>query len=224
MRHIQCTAVPIKRMLPWLAAWLVMLGCALAIDQPISQWLYDHGFHNPKSGVFKATPWANTIRFFGTYYAVMILSAILLLARKLTWRKAAALLICSATAAAGDVLKWIVGRSRPVTAAGLLSSAMDFVPFSKREPGNAMPSGHAMLAFATAACLARYYPRWSPLFYILASLVALERVLEVAHYPSDVVAAAGIGIMLSQACMWALLRLFPDQQPRLPNALEDVKQ
>lgn len=193
-----------------------MMACAFAIDQPVSQWLYDHGFHDPKLGLFKATPWANTIRFFGTYYAVMILTAILLLARKLTWRTAAALLLCSATAAAGDVIKWIVGRSRPVTATGLLPSAMDFVPFSKREPGNAMPSGHAMLAFATAACLAWYYPKWAPLFYFLAALVAIERVMEVAHYPSDVVAAAGIGIILSQTCMRALLRLFPE--PRAARA------
>lgn len=62
-----------------------------------------------------------------------------------------------------------------------------------------------MLAFATATCLARYYPRLWPVFYGLACLVGLERVLEVAHHVSDVVAAAGLGIACSLGCM-ALLR------------------
>ena len=154
------------------------------------------------------------VRFSGTYYCVIILALVLVRTRTLTWRQAGGLLLCAATATAAEILKWVAGRSRPVTdaGAGALGNPWDFVPFSLRDTGNSLPSGHAMLAFATAACLARYYPKWWPLFYFLASLVAAERVLEVAHYASDVVAAAGIGIILSQTCMWTLLRLFPEPQ------------
>jgi len=211
-----------KRTPLWPGAWLVILACAFLVDQPISQWLFVHGFHDSETGIFKGTPWADAARFFGTYYAVIVLAGVLLLVRMLSWQRAGALLLCAATAVATDIVKWIAGRSRPVNPAGLLSAPMDFVPFSYRESGNSFPSGHAMLAFATAACLARYYPRWWPLFYAVATLVAMERVLELAHYLSDVVAAAGIGIILSQACMRALLRWFP--VPPLPavKAVEDT--
>lgn len=198
-----------------------MLCCALVVDQPVSQWLYSRGFHDPLTGLFKGTLWVDTIRFLGSYYCVIVLAVVLGLAHKLTWRQTGVLLLCSATAIATDPIKWIVGRARPVHDTSLIPTAMDFVPFSLRETGNSFPSGHAMLAFATAACLARYYPRWSPLFYFLASLVAAERVLELAHYASDVVAAAGIGIILSRTCMWALSRSSAEPQAPILHALED---
>lgn len=199
-----------------------MLACAFLVDQPASQWLFGHGFHDPKTGIFKGTPWAEAVKFFGTFYAVIVLAGVLRLVRMLSWRRAGALLLCAATAIAADIVKWIAGRPRPVNGAGALTAAMDFVPFSHRQSGNSFPSGHAMLAFATAACLARYYPRWWPLFYAVATLVAMERVLEVAHYVSDVVAAAGIAVILSQACMRALLRWFPEPQPPAVKAVQDI--
>ena len=57
------------------------------------------------------------------------------------------------------------------------------------------PSGHASLAFASAAALTYLVPRGRMLFFAAAGLVALERVLESAHYVSDVVAAALLGMI-----------------------------
>lgn len=61
---------------------------------------------------------------------------------------------------------------------------------------DAMPSGHAMAAFATAAVLASEYPRWSPLFYVLASYVGLARIQQSTHWLSDVVIGGAIGVLL----------------------------
>ncbi len=212
-----------RSILPCLGAWLLLFCCALVVDQRVAQWLYTNGFHDPHTGHFKHTLLAEAIRCLGTYNCVIIVALALVLICKLTWRKAVTLLLCAATASAAEILKWIVGRARPVSDEVLFPSAMDFAPFSHRATGNSFPSGHAMLAFATATCLARYYPRWSPLFYLLATLVAAERVLEVAHYASDVVAAAGIGIILSQTCMWVLLRSFPEPHSPMLNVVEGAK-
>jgi membrane-associated phospholipid phosphatase len=104
---------------------------------------------------------------------------------------------------------------------------MDFHPFVGgvlglfRPKQAAFPSGHTMLAFATAACLAVYYPRCRYLCFGAATLVALERVLEVAHHVSDVVAAAGLGIIFSLWCAKLLEKWAsgPDQGmlPAMPD-------
>lgn len=203
-----------------LTLWSVALVVAFLLDQPVSQWLYDLGFHDPRAGIIKSTPWARAIKMIGSFQAVAVLAAALLVAGAITWRKAAILLACAATSIITDPLKWMVGRARPVDDAGLLTAAMDFVPFTTRDPANSFPSGHAMIAFATAACLAVYYPKWRPLIYAIATLVAVERVLEVAHHVSDVVAAAGIGVALSYGCMRALARW--SSQPTAPSAQAEL--
>jgi membrane-associated phospholipid phosphatase len=59
-----------------------------------------------------------------------------------------------------------------------------------------MPSGHAMSAFATAAVLGSEYPRAAPVFYLLASWVALARVQEGTHWVSDVLVGSALGLLI----------------------------
>ncbi|HEU4962566.1 MAG TPA: phosphatase PAP2 family protein [Bacilli bacterium] len=56
------------------------------------------------------------------------------------------------------------------------------------------PSGHSAAAFAKATVLAAFLPGWGTLLYLLATVVALSRVYLGQHYPSDIVAGAGLGI------------------------------
>ncbi len=189
--------------------WLALLALCMAfVDQPVKQWLYDHRFHDPASHLMKGTLWASAMRAMGYYPTTIAVVLALVLVAKFPWRSAAVTLICAAASIANDALKWLTGRSRPILKDGSLSGPWDFLPFHAREAGNAFPSGHTMLAFATAACLARYYPRWAWLWYLLASVVAAERVLEVAHHVSDVVGAAGLAIVLSAMLTPILERTF----------------
>ena len=57
-----------------------------------------------------------------------------------------------------------------------------------------MPSGHTVTAFAAAVTLGWMAPRlrWSLLG--LALLVGISRVVISSHYPSDVIAGAGLGV------------------------------
>jgi membrane-associated phospholipid phosphatase len=62
---------------------------------------------------------------------------------------------------------------------------------------SSFPSGHATSSFAVAYSVSRYYPRWSVPAFAAASLISYSRVYLDAHYPSDVIVGAGIGILSS---------------------------
>ena len=57
------------------------------------------------------------------------------------------------------------------------------------------PSNHAVNNFAAAAFFTKLYPRYKSVLFITASLVALSRVYLGLHYPSDIIAGAGIGFV-----------------------------
>ena len=57
------------------------------------------------------------------------------------------------------------------------------------------PSGHASISFAFAEVARQLYGNWvSAPFYLLAANTALSRIHDNKHYPSDVIAGAGLGI------------------------------
>jgi len=59
------------------------------------------------------------------------------------------------------------------------------------------PSGHTTTAFAVATALALIFPRFALLFYGAAALVGLSRIGVLYHYPSDVVAGAMLGTVMT---------------------------
>src|SRR4029079_7323059 len=98
------------------------------------------------------------------------------------------------------------GRPRPDWRNG--AASLDFHPFKDgfsgliHQKALAFPSGHASLAFATAAAVALWFPRWRWPAFIVAAVVGLERIAENAHHVSDVVAAAALGIVCGQLAKW----------------------
>ena len=79
-------------------------------------------------------------------------------------------------------------------------------PFVEGFPADAWPSGHTQTAFAVAAVSALIAPRWRVPIYLVAGLVGLSRLVNGAHYLSDVVAGAFIAI----AVCFALKRILLD--------------
>jgi membrane-associated phospholipid phosphatase len=59
------------------------------------------------------------------------------------------------------------------------------------------PSGHTTTAFSVATALTLIFPRFAVLFYVGAVLVGLSRIGVLYHYPSDVVAGAMLGTVLT---------------------------
>ncbi|HEX2215936.1 MAG TPA: phosphatase PAP2 family protein [Xanthobacteraceae bacterium] len=88
------------------------------------------------------------------------------------------------------IIKRLIGRARPLRVEG---SDLHFAPFSWSVDFASLPSGHSTTAFATAVALGALLPRGRWLFFFLAALIALSRVVVGAHYPSDVIAGAVVG-------------------------------
>ncbi|HQY87307.1 MAG TPA: phosphatase PAP2 family protein [Tepidisphaeraceae bacterium] len=102
-------------------------------------------------------------------------------------------------------LKWCVGRTRPRV---IEKTPFSFEPFRDgfdgimHQANLTFPSGHAAMAFSIATCLCLMVPRGAWLWLAFGALVAAERVAELAHYPSDVVAGAIAGIVCTRFSLW----------------------
>ncbi len=90
-------------------------------------------------------------------------------------------------------MRYIAGRARPYGENG----PWDFRWFETRNASQAFPSGHTTVAFAFSTVLAeRIDSFWARLgFYGMATLTAYARVYNHQHWSSDVVVAAGLGML-----------------------------
>ena len=94
---------------------------------------------------------------------------------------------------AGELLKWIAGRGRPFV--GGKANPFNFAPFTGTEAYASFPSEHAITSFALAFAVGAIWPRARPVMIAYAFLIALSRLVLLAHHPSDVVAGALIGVI-----------------------------
>jgi membrane-associated phospholipid phosphatase len=135
----------------------------------------------------------------------LVLLPVVISAPFLLWRGPARLRACLLFAVAvvilGETLliaplKHAIGRPRPA----------DMVPDTRLLVGEgkprAMPSGHAANSFAVAAICAWFYRRRTIVFLPVAAAIAFSRVYTGAHYPSDVLAGAGLGILSAGIVIW----------------------
>jgi membrane-associated phospholipid phosphatase len=90
------------------------------------------------------------------------------------------------------VVKRVVGRARPYTWESV--GPFDFAPFRWHVDFASLPSGHGTTAFAAAFAIGALFPRLRAPLWLLAIMVAVSRVAVSAHYPSDVLAGALIGV------------------------------
>ena len=99
---------------------------------------------------------------------------------------------CSIFFACGltKILKIIIGRARPIFADPML-----FNMFSETHEFHSMPSGHTVIAFAGLVMLGMLYPRIKWATWTLATVVGVSRVYIGAHWASDVIFGAFIGML-----------------------------
>jgi undecaprenyl-diphosphatase len=91
-----------------------------------------------------------------------------------------------------DVLKVIIGRPRPSIASGswFLSTPADIYSF---------PSKHASTAFALATSVLLHRKVLGIVSAVFAVLISVSRIYLNAHYWSDIIAGAVLGILISFA-------------------------
>ena len=202
-----------RRTLVIVTLWLAAFGVGLAADRPVAQFVRDAGLEKRKDNP-NWTKWTHrvveTIKVPGEYTATAVAAILLLALHPARWQAAGLVAAAGALSGLNSLLKWVAGRRRPV--AGI--HPFDLEPFVGgfaglfgAERNLCFPSGHAALAFANASALAVVLPRWRWLFYAAATLVAVERVAENAHYVSDSVAGAAAG-MLSTYVVFRLFRRY----------------
>jgi membrane-associated phospholipid phosphatase len=200
-----------------LLSWLGAIAVSAAADRPVAQWV------QARRPLDKATPsgvarsgnhpigLTRIVRLPGNYLFVVVAGVGLVVFHRRHWGAAVPVFLSGPLVGMTYVvMKWVVGRRRPV----IELAPFTFHPFIdgigglvRSVSGLAFPSGDATMAFAAAACMAAALPRWAVLFFAWAALVALERVLENAHYVSDVVAGAGLGILCATAVLWISRRI-----------------
>jgi len=120
--------------------------------------------------------------------------------RMLGWGALALLFVFISIAGAGilnNIIKLIIGRTRPTL--WFEEGEYGFAPFSfGGYRYMSFPSGHANTIFALATAIGYFWPKGRKYLYTFAALVAFSRVAITAHYLSDVIAGAVLGIIVTR--------------------------
>ncbi len=178
-----------------LLLWCLAIAVAFAFDGTITRSILSASLK------FKGSSLAERLKTPGDFGFVLLVALFVWILHPTRLR--GAIFLCLGSILAGGMyalLKWPVGRIRPI----VFINPWHFEPFRGGLRGfihlenAAFPSGHACLAFAWAAGMAYLLPRGRWAFYAVAAAVGVERVMELAHYPSDVVAGAGLGLLASR--------------------------
>jgi membrane-associated phospholipid phosphatase len=195
-----------------LAAWCVAFALALVVDRRVATWVHDSGLSIALKSHWK---WATKVaRLPGNFLSFpLIVSAGLFLQGKRWWRPALFVFLSGVLTALNSVIKWIVGRARPFQ--GDIFGLHPFVGglHGMGGPNQSFPSGDVCLAAATAASLMILFPRGRWWMISIIILVAVERVSEGAHYPSDCIGGAALGCSLAHLAWRVLGRPGVPQKP-----------
>jgi membrane-associated phospholipid phosphatase len=143
----------------------------------------------------------------GHFLCTLLIAALVAIFHRTRLRGAAMLLLAGILTGSNSIIKWAVGRSRPEWKTGTPSFTLH--PFQGgihglvSQENLAFPSGDVALAVATAATLSHLLPRWSIAWWIMATIVAYQRIAESSHHLSDVFAAAALGILAFECAQLA---------------------
>lgn len=172
------------------------LSLTIAIDGPIRELIQA----NQIPAVYTVMKW---LTWLGKGWVLSVLAAGLLawgIWRKQPAPKTAGTIGIAAiviSGIAGQIIKHLIGRPRP----RLLGSGASHLGPSFESGYDSFPSGHSISAFAMAVVLSAVYPKWRGLWYGAAVLVAFSRVYTDAHFASDTVGGAFLGIIVAKAAL-----------------------
>jgi membrane-associated phospholipid phosphatase len=195
--------------------WLAALMASVLIDVPVAEHMRDSGW---EAWIERNRDVREFLKLPGEFGVVIGVAIVAGLVHRGRWQASAFVLAATIASGLNGLTKWVVGRHRPYTWLHEQSDrlrAFEFTPFRDGWEGLlvsrnlSFPSGHAALAFALATALAMLWPRGRWAFYAIASVTAFERVWENAHYVSEAVAAAGLGVGVVSIMSIATVRALP---------------
>jgi len=180
----------------WYEPVIVAAGVSVffLVDEPVQRYMLD----NQSSGKDNAADLFRKVgepEIWALVPTVMVGSGLAFKQPGLTYAGLRAITSAALAGGVTTVLKWVFGRERPNDPG---STPLSFEPFSIEFASSdaAFPSGHTSSAFGFVASLADDVdPLWAKIgLYALGAGTAWSRVYNNAHWTSDVVAGAIVGI------------------------------
>lgn len=186
--------------------FIVYLLLFFFVDRAVDLWVHQHWAH---TRVFTAGTYISYLAK-GSFVELGLAAGFILILvadprLQKNWSRKL-LYICTAGAMAiiiGEGWKYLLGRYRPVMLFEHNLYGLHFL--SSKWELNSTPSGHTLRAFALLTALSLLWRRGAVVFLSLATLIGVSRVVVTAHYPSDVLFGAFIGIFTA---LWAYQYFF----------------
>ena len=205
---------PYRRRVFWGMTGCLIAGAALItpFDIAVSERLNPHGVPGDVRRILGLSEF-----FAHGFGVVMILIAIAVLAPSLRRALPRVALCAALPGLLVNLIKLAVGRFRPETYhQWLASQPVDLTPSVEQtwigwfvgwdansvyEFGYAIqsfPSGHAATAVGLAVGLTWLFPRGTKLFFVMAVMASLQRIVFQAHWSSDVLVGAALGWIIAR--------------------------
>lgn len=187
MRHFDCSAWHLFDYVFDVKMWLVLTGVLLLVVFVKKSVNSGIKYKNTKSWFSFVVLLRDFMTKVRTNYAFLIFSSVL------------------SAGIVAKILKILIGRFRPIFFEAL--DITGFRPLSLEWAFNSMPSGHAAATFAGLVMVGMLAPKFKPLTWTLAIVVGASRIACGAHWPTDVIFGAFIGMVAADLIKyWAFKR------------------
>lgn len=203
-------------MLLWISVGLLAAGLVCFVfDRRVAQFFHAHKKRRWRRRVRLTTDWAKGAHWliiagllYGGTQAAMALGYETPALHRVSDLSAALLLSLVAASAALHTIKLFIGRRRPRDDFQHGLYGFELVLFDTQH--DSFPSGHALTIFCVATVFSAALPMLAPLWFALATYLALTRAMLTSHFLSDVLIGASLGLIISREI---LLLVFPTLTP-----------
>lgn len=203
-------------MLLWAGFISILVGLlALTIDRALAHFIYDHVNARAHKALDSITHYAKAGHWLAAAVIALIVAAGLrhfqvypAQVTQLINYSLAFIASLTLGSAILHVIKLAIGRRRPRD--DMEMGLYGFMPLAFNSDYNSFPSGHALTICCVAVIFTCVWPWLWPLWFGIAALLAVTRALLTAHFLSDVLIGAGIGLIAARE---VLLLGFPGFSP-----------
>ena len=191
-------------MLFWAGLILIALGLgALLIDRALAHFIYDHVSARAHKFLDGITHYAKAGHWLAA--AILALAAAAVLRHfgidpeevsQMIGYSVAFIAMLMLGSAVLHVIKLVLGRRRPRD--DMEMGLYGFMPLAFNLEYNSFPSGHALTICCVAVIFTSVWPDFWPLWFAVAAFLAVTRALLTAHFLSDVLIGAGLGLLAAR--------------------------